>query len=529
MSDGQKPIILIIDDTPSNITLLSLSLSDLYRVIITTNGREALDLVEHEPPDLILLDIIMPDMDGFEVCRRLKDSIKTRDIPVMFVTSMYGQSNEELGLNLGAIDYITKPFVIPVVKARIHNYIKLKQHEEKLIAAKEQAEKLAKTKARFIANMSHEIRTPMSAIIGFSQLALLKEMSADIRAYLKNIHHASTNLLGILNDILDFSKLEVGRIAIEHIPFHLNTLLDGLYSQFVDTTKRKNLVFNIEVESNVPLQLIGDTLRLHQVLSNLISNAIKFTTQGSVTLRISLQQLNLDQTQLLFCVSDTGIGLSVEDQKTLFRPFSQADDTISRRFGGTGLGLAISNDLLQLMGGQFLVTSILGLGSCFSFELMLEISPSSIEFQSTDPCARSNMIFGDPAQRLKGIRVLLVEDNLLIQQVVQGFLEPSGISLEIANNGQEALVLLNQAEFNGVLMDIHMPIMNGFEATQKIRSLSRFATLPIIALSAGITQAEQNKCKLAGMNDFIAKPIDSNQLLLTLEKWLNPSKTINSV
>jgi len=393
-----------------------------------------------------------------------------------------------------------------------------KEYQDSIMLAKEQAEHFLQLKSQFIASMSHEIRTPMAAVIGFSQLALINEMPDKIRLYLENINIASTSLLSILNDILDFSKLEVGRTIIEQQPFQLNALLDTLDKIFSISAQQQGLKFNLVLASNIPNNLIGDKLRLQQVLTNLLGNAIKFTTQGSVSLNITLQQIDLTQVRLLFCVTDTGIGISAEDQKKLFQPFSQVDGSITRRFGGTGLGLAISHKLMELMGSEFSLISNPELGSSFSFELVLGLSTSTISRQSH--FETQGLVTID--QNLSGTRVLVVEDNLLIQQVVRGFLDPSGIIVTIANDGQEALVLLEQNEFDGVLMDIHMPIMNGFEATKQIRRLPQFAHLPVIALTAGVTVEEREQCLATGMNDFIPKPIDSKQLLMTLTQWLKP-------
>jgi CheY-like chemotaxis protein len=396
------------------------------------------------------------------------------------------------------------------------------------LSDKEQAEYLLTIKSQFIATMSHEIRTPMSAIMGLSQLALNQALPAETQNYLKNIIAASRSLMNILNDILDYSKLDAGRLVIESVPFPLNDLLDILYSLFIDAAKEKQLTFNIEVASNIPCTLIGDRLRLQQILSNLLGNAIKFTAQGAVTLKITLLQIDLSQVRLLFCVSDTGIGISAEDQDKLFQPFNQVDGSITRRFGGTGLGLAISNNLLQLMDSEFSLTSTPGLGSSFSFELALGVSTTSIQYRVTEPSAIVSPTL-NYYQQLVGARILMAEDNLLIQQVVRESLIPSGIIVTIANNGQEALDLLAQSKFDGILMDIHMPVMDGFETTQRLRSLPGLATLPVIALTAGVTEEEQAQCLAAGMNDFISKPIDLTQLLLTLAQWLRSEGDMNTL
>ncbi|WP_262965484.1 PAS domain S-box protein [Methylobacter psychrophilus] len=442
---------------------------------------------------------------------------------------------EFINKSKAGVEYIELTWISPIRQpdGTVTHYLGLKEditerkHNEAIIVlAKERAEALAKSKSQFLANMSHEIRTPMNAIIGLSQLALNKNFSPEAVDYLDKINRASTSLLIILNDILDLSRLEVGRVAIEYKHFHLDGLLDTLHNLFDAAAKEKNLAFTIVLAGDVPLGLIGDASRLQQVLINLLGNAIKFTAHGSVTLTIMLQQIDQSQARLLFSVADTGIGLSSQDQEKLFKPFSQVDDSITRRFGGSGLGLAISNNLLQLMGSRFTLDSTPGRGSCFSFELVMAVLPLTRPYKLESPTGRLASTLSDFSQLLTGSRILVAEDNHLNQQVVSEFLELSGISVKIANNGQEALtLLLEQGEFDAVLMDMHMPVMDGFEATRQIRNQLRFVTLPVLALSAGVTQEEQEECLASGINDFISKPINPVKLLSTLAQWIKPDNT----
>jgi len=396
----------------------------------------------------------------------------------------------------------------------------VRAYEAGLIEAKEKAERFSTLKTQFIASMSHEIRTPMAAVIGFSQIALLEDMPEEIRIYLQDINTASNSLLGILNDILDFTKLEAGYVAIENKPLNIHELLGSIDKLFKGSAQQKGIAFFIGHESTIPLELMGDKLRLQQVLTNLIGNAIKFTAQGSVKLEITLQKMTDTQVQLLFTVTDTGIGIALEDQDKLFKEFSQVDGSFCRQYGGTGLGLVISKELVELMGGEIVVVSEKGHGSRFSFALMFDVIKQSISYSDDSTPISQNLSLELSAKKLKGHRVLVVEDNVFSQKIIQNYLRSLGMDFMLAENGEAALTLLEEQDFDLVLMDIHMPVMNGIEATQQIRQQAKYIHLPIIALSAGVTDLERNNCLACGMVDFISKPIDFEQLCQVLEFWL---------
>lgn len=423
-------------------------------------------------------------------------------------------------------EFVELTWISPIrqLDGKITNYLSIKEditerkrNENLLIMAKDRAERLTKTKSQFMANMSHEIRTPMNAILGFSELALNKDFPPEAVDYLQKINSASTNLLDTLNDMLDLSKLEAGYISITLARFHLDDLRGALYSLFIGIAKKQGLELTLEVEPDVPLNLIGDLLRLKQVLINLLDNALKFTQSGSVSLVITLQQLDELEVRLLFCVKDTGVGMTVEEQDQLFRPFSQFGGSVAK-----GLGLAISHNLLGLMGSEFVLESYPGRGSSFSFELVLGLS--FLTEQETGVQAIATAI--NYAELLKGAKVLVAEDNTFNQEVVKELLMLSGVHVEFANNGSEALVMLDKGDFDAVLMDLQMPVMNGFEATRQIRRLVRFSALPVIALTACVTQEDRAECLVVGMNDFVGKPINKTQLLSTLAQCLKPHDVV---
>ncbi|HCT99993.1 MAG TPA: hypothetical protein DF614_08110 [Methylococcaceae bacterium] len=363
----------------------------------------------------------------------------------------------------------------------------------------------------------------MNAIIGLSELALHSSENNQ-NSYLEKILGVSENLLMILNDILEFSKLDSTGIEIVSSYFNLGTLINNLNNLFEETARQKNLTFHLDVSPAIERHLIGDALRLQQVLTNLLNNSIKFTQTGFVRLSLSVITQEEKHIVLKFSVSDSGIGISPAQQKALFQPFTQADTSISRRFGGTGLGLVISQKFVQLMGGEIFVESQLDEGSHFWFTLPFEITKKSHshaflpEKQNKRATAQE---LANAAKLLVNRRVLLVEDMPLNQQVASEFLRNAQIRVVVADNGKEALALLEHTTFDVILMDIQMPVMDGLEATQRIREQPQFARIPIIAMSAGVTLDEREKCQEVGMTDFIAKPINPLQMLEKLTLVLN--------
>ena len=401
----------------------------------------------------------------------------------------------------------------------IENVTERKHKDEQLLAAKELAETLAKTKSQFLANMSHEIRTPMNAIIGLSDLALLEENSTELSTHVQHINTAATHLLAIINDILDLSKLEAGRIQLMPAAFDLDELLSTTHYLLLNAAVSKNLHLSLNKDQNVPSILIGDSLRLRQVLINLVGNAIKFTDQGSVTLSISLLESIESNARILFAVKDTGIGITPEQQTKLFKPFSQLDDGYSRNFGGTGLGLVISQDLVTLMGGEIKIDSNFGMGSCFSFELVLPVVPL-VKLEEDDVSTEIiDTVLPVPIEISNQLRILVAEDDFLNQLVIGKVLDHFGVSYVLVNNGLEVLSQLEENNFDIILMDLHMPMMNGYEATLEIRNIAEYKAKPIIALTASVTDEAKQHCIEIGMNDFIEKPLTISKLHDKLKYW----------
>lgn len=544
-----------------------------------------------------------------------------------------------------------------------HEIQKLKAAEE----AKSQAEAASQIKDEFLANMSHEIRTPMNAIIGLSHLCMQTIMSWKQQDYLQKIHGSAKSLLGILNDILDISKIEAGKMEIEHTTFDLEEVMGNLATIVGNRSQEKSLEFLMQTDPDVPNLLIGDPLRLSQVLINLAGNAVKFTEKGEVMVRVELARETGDEVVLRFIVKDTGIGMTQKEIDKLFRPFTQADSSITRKFGGTGLGLTISKRFVEMMGGRIWVESTPGVGSNFIFvarfqktkkqsnynqsaiddlrglrvlavddsgnslqilkgylesfaldvavasngqdalslvrraneegnpfglvivdwkmpgmdgmelarklgeityssfrpkvlliftssldEMLLKLDSQAVDGVLAKPLQQSKLLDAvskvsgrsvlssgkykiisaqlnpELISQIRGARMLLVEDNEINRQVAQELLEGFGLDVTIAENGEEAIALLNEAQFDGVLMDMQMPVMDGVTATREIRKNPNFSKLPIIALTANVMVSEQNEFLDAGITDHIGKPIDPDRLVATLAKWVRPTWSTRS-
>lgn len=394
--------------------------------------------------------------------------------------------------------------------------------EHKVAERTQDLEAANKAKGEFLARMSHEIRTPMNAVIGLSQLTLRTPLSALQRDYLQKVLGSAQALLGIINDILDFSKIEAGKLTLESIDLDLQAVLENLFNVVSLKADEKDLALVQSQASDVPTNLIGDPMRLGQILLNLVGNAIKFTEHGEVSVAVTVAQRMADRVRLRFCVQDSGIGMTTGQMTSLFQSFHQADGSVTRRFGGTGLGLAITKQLVELMNGSVWVESQPGQGSRFYFEVDLglnDAAPARIErrlHETDDPWKRRK------TDAIAGARVLLVEDNAINQLVARNFLELNGVHVDVANNGAEGVEMALHGAYALVLMDIQMPVMDGLSAARKIRATPGFAQLPIVAMTANAMVTDHQNSLDAGMNDHITKPIDQSQLTDTLLRWIAP-------
>lgn len=627
----EKTTILVVDDTVDELLLVEGLLEDYYKITTASNGEMALRMAQTEPqPDLILLDVMMPVMDGYEVCRQLKLDSRTKNIPVIFLTSKTETLDETKGLELGAVDYIKKPINPPVLLARVkvHLNVKLMQDfllniidfapeailianptddsimlcnskvgtifgynaddiatkkvyhlisenygirkdgtqfpielkssylpdfkknifnlcflirditaekasEEKLeeyhrhledlvekrtaslVLAKEAAESANIAKSIFIATMSHELRTPLNAIMGFSELMSLDESATPKqKETLAIINRSGTHLLGMINDVLDISKIEAGRLEVTISGFDLIHFLEDIFVMFSEKVKTKHLLFNLDIADDMPRFIKTDSPKLRQILINLIGNAVKFTNQGNITLKVNWEAINSDMATLIIEVIDSGVGIRSNEKEHIFHPFSQIMQQ-NLDTEGTGLGLVISKSLANLMNGNISFESEFGQGSIFKIELPISLISETdivIEEQSrTVKCLAPDQ----PDWRL-----LVVDDNADNRLLLVSLLTGMGFTVREAENGQEAISAFEQWQPHFIWMDMRMPVMDGYEATRKIRKLAGGNQVKIVALTASSLKEQHRDIINSGCDAVLHKPFQSTDLFATLTKYL---------
>jgi signal transduction histidine kinase len=538
----KKYTLLIIDDIIDNLMLLGEAMSPEYKIKVATSGAQGLELAMQKPmPDLILLDIMMPGMDGYEVCRRLKADSQTKHIPVIFLSALDKESDELQGLDVGAVDFITKPFKLEIVRARISTQLELLRMREQLQEARLKAEAASQSKSVFLANMSHEIRTPMSAIMGMTDLALEKAVDPQQRSYLETVKLSADSLLSLINDILDFSKIEAGQMELDEHPFILAEAVEAAIRTVSVLSKEKGLDIAIDISLELPKVVEGDSLRFRQIILNLLSNAIKFSEKGPIRVLVTPEKIGPESVAVRVAVIDRGIGIKADKIGAIFSAFSQADSSVSRKFGGTGLGLAICRQLCELMDGTISVQSEHGKGATFTFIVIFGLTAEEPPQKKKIDTAVVEAI------RLQPVRVLLVEDNPANRFLLRVVLEKFQHQVTEAVDGVEALhILLEDDRFDLIITDVQMPRLDGYSLTriirrceqdelldketadklennslsERLRSRLRGRHRLIIAMTANAMSGDQEKCFNAGMDDYLTKPIDKVQLAATLKRWL---------
>jgi signal transduction histidine kinase/HPt (histidine-containing phosphotransfer) domain-containing protein len=647
ISNSNKVIsaILIVDDEPDNFDVIEALLADReYQLHYASNGQEAIASLALFEPDLILLDVMMPVMDGIEVCQNIRALPAWKSIPIIMVTALTSKEDLAKCLAAGANDFITKPINSLEFRARLQSMLRIKrqhdqleranalvyaqleaslegviaadeqgrlvgynqklcqmwgsnaiatdsygsglvlfpllkeanfseeligilentydspeqidhgevivniasgkffgfvwrfrditerkQYEKNLQDAKELAEVALRIKADFLAMMSHEIRTPINGVLGMTQLLATTSLSTEQQKFVQSIQTSGEILLSVINDILDFSKLESGKFELENLPVDLHRIVDDTLALFSIQAEAKGIKIASQIDQEISPYFLGDTIRIRQILLNLINNAIKFTQVGEIVLSVSARTEN--GLELIFAVQDTGIGLTPEQLQKLFQPFTQASIETARKYGGTGLGLSICQKLIQMMGGQIWAESSPGEGSIFSFILPVlatdEIPKSTI-------FAEQGII--NPLQTIKSdlanlfpLNILVADDNLINQELVQAMLGKMGYSPVIVSDGIEAIAALKSDFYDIVFLDVQMPRMNGLDAaTYIVQKWAEFSTIKsrptIIAMTASTMQGDREMCLEAGMDDYISKPIFFDTLQRMLENWGNIPK-----
>jgi len=635
--------ILIVDDKEENIIALEalIERSDI-RLLSTTSPNEGLKIAWENQIAIALVDVQMPEMDGFEFASMLKANPRTKDILIIFVTAISKESKYAVkGFTAGAVDYLYKPLDPYITAAKVDSFIQLsrgqmeikkkneelenyalvvknsadiictvdaqtlrilsinpavekileyrpdevtgksimslsvledqpsfksnlnslltenkslasfecrfetfdkrqtwvecrasyrnkiiflnisdispqKSYTEQLIKSKELAEYGKKVKETFLANMSHELRTPINGILGITALLKNTPLDSQQKNMIELLGTSSQSLLGVVNDVLDISKIEAGKFSIVRKPDNIHTIIRSVYDLLKFKTDEKDIELLLDIAPNVPQTIMVDSLRINQIMMNLLSNAIKFTDRGHVKLTISVAQKHHDKVKLKFSVEDTGIGISTDKLNRIFDSFEQAEDDTSTKYGGTGLGLTIVKKLVELKGGELTVSSQIGKGSTFNFTNWFTLAAEKPEAKPVEKVSAKQL------PPLTDLKILIVEDNVVNQYLLSKIMKDWDVAIDVVDNGKKALDILREKDFDIILMDTHMPEMNGYETAKAIRMdfEEPKRSTPIISLSAASFDHEKQEAITSGMNDVLPKPFQSKDLYQKIQNLL---------
>ena len=508
-----KPVILIIDDMEVNRYTFGRLLGHAgYEIKEAATIATGMHILASGKIDLLILDVQLPDGNGFDTCANIKGDPMLAAIPILMTSASFVEARDKaLGLDQGADGYLTTPIDALELIATAKSLLRIRVAEQKLKEVAEKAEAANNAKTEFLANMSHEIRTPMNAVIGLANILALTPLTKKQQEFISTLQQSAESLMRLINDLLDITKIEENKIELENIPFSMQSLIDRVSDMMASQARQKGIEIIHHIDSSVASFYSGDPQRLFQVLLNLVGNAIKFTSAGSVSIEVSTSSdITPDRHVLVIRVRDTGIGIPQTKLDMIFNKFTQADNSTTRKYGGSGLGLTIARRLIEAMDGTIAVDSEVDKGSVFTISVALK----ALDANESAPCIKFTSDNVAPLARGQG-KILLVEDHPPNVLVATTLLESFGYHCILAINGVQALAILKEEPIDVVLMDIQMHAMDGYEATRSLRQWEKEHNkprIPVIAMTAHSLSGDREKCLASGMDDYLSKPINAYEL-----------------